>query len=76
MHRNLADNGLVIFDFRHRAIRDNNPSVSQMTPRMNSSAEVKRFGIPVPDRPTGFVSSWMKIFLHEIKIVNDRYLHF
>jgi SAM-dependent methyltransferase len=76
IHDSLANNGLAIFDFWHRAAWDNDPPVARMTSRMNSLVEVKRFSSPVLDHLTGLVSIDMDIFVHNIGMEKEMYLHF
>lgn len=76
MHNNLANKGLAIFDFWHRPAWDNDPPVTRMTSRINSSIDVKRVSIPVIDHLTGIVSIDMNIFVHESGMDEETYLHF
>ena len=76
MHNSLAHNGLAIFDFWHRAAWDNDPPVTRMTSRKNSTVEVKRVSSPVLDHLTGLVSIDMDLFVHESGMDEETYIHF
>ena len=76
IHNSLANNGLAIFDFWHRAAWDNDPPVTRMTSRKNSTVEVKRVSSPVLDHLTGLVSIDMDLFVHESGMDEETYVHF
>ena len=72
----LTSNGLAIFDFWHRAAWDNDPPVTRMTSRKNSTVEVKRISSPVLDHLTGLVSIEMDLFVRESGMDDETYVHF
>jgi hypothetical protein len=76
MHNSLTNNGLAIFDFWHRAAWDNDPPVTRMTSRKNSTVEVKRVSSPVLDHLTGLVSIDMDLFVHDFGMDEETYIHF
>ena len=76
MYKSLATNGLAIFDVWHRAAWDNDPPVTRMTSRKNSTVEVKRISSPVLDHLTGLVSIDMDLFVHEYGMDDETYVHF
>lgn len=76
MSYNLDSDGLVVFDFWHRAAWEHDPPSVRLTTKSNDKILVKRVSSPTLDYVTGLVSIDIDVFVRELEPAEGNYVHF